>query len=234
MSLKEKAVESLTPRGCGSGLLKEWLKIMCKGLIGKKLGMTSQFSPAGRFVPITVVEAGPCVVTQVKTVEKDGYQALQLGFGKRSKRAITKPLQGHLKKSGLQTFAALKEVGVEDPEAYAPGQEITVEMFQVGERVQVVGSTKGRGFSGVIKRHGYHGGKKSHGSHSHRIPGSIGCSAWPSKVIKGKKLPGRYGNDRKTLKNVEIFDIRPKENLILLKGPVPGYKSGLVTIKKQK
>jgi hypothetical protein len=108
MSLKEKAVESLTPRGCGSGLLKEWLKIMCKGLIGKKLGMTSQFSPAGRFVPVTVVEAGPCVVTQVKTVEKDGYQALQLGFGKRSKRAITKPLQGHLKKSGLQTFAALK------------------------------------------------------------------------------------------------------------------------------
>jgi large subunit ribosomal protein L3 len=207
---------------------------MCKGLIGKKLGMTSQFSSEGRFVPVTVIEAGPCVVTQVKTVEGDGYQALQLGFGERSKRAVNKPLQGHLKKSGGRNFAVVKEVDVDKPEDFAPGQEITVEMFQVGERVQVVGKTKGRGFSGVIKRHGYHGGKKTHGSHSHRIPGSIGCSAWPSKVIKGKKLPGQYGNERKTLKNVEIFDIRPKENLILLKGPVPGYKSGLVTIQKQK
>ena len=207
---------------------------MCKGLIGKKLGMTSQFSSEGRFVPVTVVEAGPCVVTQVKTIEGDGYQALQLGFGERSKRAVNKPLQGHLKKSGGRNFAVVKEVDVDKPEDFAPGQEITVEMFQVGERVQVIGKTKGRGFSGVIKRHGYHGGKKTHGSHSHRIPGSIGCSAWPSKVIKGKKLPGQYGNERKTLKNVEIFDIRPKENLILLKGPVPGYKSGLVTIQKQK
>ena len=207
---------------------------MCKGLIGKKLGMTNQFSSEGRFVPVTVIEAGPCVVTQVKTVEKDGYAALQLGFGERSKRNTKKPIQGHLKKSGDKHFAALKEVGVEQPEAFAPGQEINVGMFQIGERVQVVGKTKGRGFSGVIKRHGYHGGKKSHGSHSHRIPGSIGCSAWPAKVIKGKKLPGQYGNNRKTLKNVVIFDIRPKENLILLKGPVPGAKSGLVTIKKQK
>jgi large subunit ribosomal protein L3 len=207
---------------------------MCKGLIGKKLGMTGQFSSEGRFVPVTVVEAGPCVVTQVKTIEGDGYQALQLGFGERSKRAVNKPLQGHLKKSGGRNFAVVKEVDVDKPEDFAPGQEITVEMFQVGERVQVIGKTKGRGFSGVIKRHGYHGGKKTHGSHSHRIPGSIGCSAWPSKVIKGKKLPGQYGNERKTLKNVEIFDIRPKENLILLKGPVPGYKSGLVTIQKQK
>jgi large subunit ribosomal protein L3 len=174
------------------------------------------------------------VVTQVKTVQKEGYNALQLGFGQRNKNRVSKPFQGHMKKSGDQTFAVLKEVSVEKPEDFATGQKVTVEIFEVGERVEVVGTTKGRGFSGVMKRHGFHGGKKSHGSHSHRIPGSIGCSAWPAKVIKGKKMPGQYGNDRKTLKNVEIIDIRPKENLILLKGPVPGFKTGLITIRKQK
>jgi large subunit ribosomal protein L3 len=207
---------------------------MSKGLIGKKLGMISQFSSAGKFVPVTVIEAGPCIVTQVKTVEKEGYNALQLGFGKRNNKQANKPLRGHLNKSGDHMFTVLKEVAVEKPEDFDAGQEITVEMFEVGERVEIVGTTKGRGFSGVIKRHGFHGGKKSHGSHSHRIPGSIGCSAWPAKVIKGKKLPGHYGNDRKTLKNVEVIDIRPKENLILLKGPVPGFKTGLITIRKQK
>jgi large subunit ribosomal protein L3 len=207
---------------------------MCKGLIGKKLGMISQFSSAGMSVPVTVIQAGPCVVTQVKTAEKEGYNALQLGFGERKKDRTNKPFQGHLKKSGAHNIAVLKEVSVEKPEEFTLGQEITVEMFQIGERVEVVGTTKGRGFSGVMKRHGFHGGKKTHGSHSHRIPGSIGCSAWPARVTKGKKLPGRYGNDRKTLKNVEIFDIRPKENLILLKGPVPGFKTGLITIRKQK
>ena len=207
---------------------------MSKGLIGKKLGMISQFSSNGKFVPVTVIEAGPCVVTQVKTAEKEGYNALQLGFGQKNKNRVNKPFLGHLKKSGDRPYAVLKEVSVEKPEDFTTGQEITVEMFEVGERVEVVGTTKGRGFSGVMKRHGFHGGKKSHGSHSHRIPGSIGCSAWPAKVIKGKKLPGQYGNDRKTLKNVEIVDIRPKENLILLKGPVPGFKTGLITIRKQK
>ena len=195
--------------------------------------MISQFSSVGTVVPVTVIQAGPCVVTQVKTVQKEGYNALQLGFGESNKHRTDKPFQGHLKKSGTQIFAVLKEVSVEKPEEFTPGQEISVEMFQVGERVEVVGTSKGRGFSGVMKRHGFHGGKKTHGSHSHRIPGSIGCSAWPAKVIKGKKMPGRYGNDRKTLKNVEIFDIRPKENLILLKGPVPGFKTGLITIRKQ-
>jgi large subunit ribosomal protein L3 len=207
---------------------------MSKGLIGKKLGMISQFSSVGTAVPVTVIQAGPCVVTQVKTVAKEGYNALQLGFGESNTYRTNKPFQGHLKKSGAKIFSVLKEVAVEKPEEFKPGQEITVEMFQVGERVEVVGTTKGHGFSGVMKRHGFHGGKKTHGSHSHRIPGSIGCSAWPAKVIKGKKMPGRYGNDRKTLKNVEIFDIRPKENLILLKGPVPGFKTGLITIRKQK
>jgi large subunit ribosomal protein L3 len=207
---------------------------MCKGLIGKKLGMTRQFSPEGRSVPVTVIEAGPCVVTQIKTVENDGYNALQLGFGKRKEKRTSRPLRGHLKKSGIDTVRILKEMSVEKPEEYSPGQQVTVEMFAVGERVEVTGMTKGRGFSGVMKRHGFHGGKKTHGSHSHRIPGSIGCSAWPAKVIKGKKMPGHYGNARKTVRNLEIFDIRPKENLILLKGAVPGHNSGIVTIRKPK
>lgn len=207
---------------------------MCKGLIGKKLGMTSQFTPEGKYIPVTVVEAGPCIVTQVKTIETDGYNALQIGFGTKSAKGVSKPVKGHLKRSGHEAFAVLKEVPVDDPEAYKPGQTITAEMFGVGERVEIVGITKGRGFSGVMKRHGYSGGKKTHGSHSHRIPGSIGCSAWPGKVIKGKKLPGNYGNDRKTICNVEIFDIRPDDNLILLKGPVPGAKAGHITIRKPK
>lgn len=207
---------------------------MCKGLIGKKMGMTSQFSTEGRSVPVTVIEAGPCVVTQVKTVEVDGYNALQLGFGEGNKKRTNKPVQGHIEKSGLESVRVLKEVSVENPEEYSPGQKVTVEIFSVGERVEVVGTSKGRGFSGVMKRHGFRGGRKTHGSHSHRIPGSIGCSAWPAKVIKGKKMPGRYGYDRKTVRNLEVFDIRPKDNLILLKGAVPGHKSGFVTIRKAK
>jgi large subunit ribosomal protein L3 len=207
---------------------------MCKGLIGKKLGMTRQFSAEGKSVPVTVVEVGPCVVTQVKTADNDGYNALQLGFGKKSEARINKPLKGHLEKSGRSNYAVVREVPADDPTAYSLGQTVTTDLFSVGERVEIVGITKGRGFSGVMKRHGFSGGKKTHGSHSHRIPGSIGCSAWPAKVIKGKKLPGNYGNDRRTLKNVEIFDIRPDDNLILLKGPVPGAKSGHVTIQKPK
>ncbi|MBW2297218.1 MAG: 50S ribosomal protein L3 [Deltaproteobacteria bacterium] len=207
---------------------------MCKGLIGKKLGMTSQFTSEGRYVPVTVVQVGPCVVTQVKTIDTDGYNALQLGFGEKTKKNCNKPMQGHLSKSGHENFSVLREVSVDDPESYKPGQTITTEIFGIGERVEVVGISKGRGFSGVMKRHGFSGGKKTHGSHSHRIPGSIGCSAWPAKVIKGKKMPGNYGNEQNTLRNVEIFDIRPDDNLVLLKGPVPGSKAGHVTIQKPK
>jgi len=196
--------------------------------------MTSQFSSEGRSVPVTVIEAGPCVITQIKTVETDGYNALQLGFGQSKQNLINKPMRGHLSKSGQETTGILKEVDVENPEEFSTGQEITVDIFNVGDRVEVIGKTKGRGFSGVMKRHGFRGGKKTHGSHSHRIPGSIGCSAWPAKVIRGKKMPGHYGNANQTVRNLEIFDIRPKENLILLKGAVPGHKSGFVTIRKAK
>ena len=157
---------------------------MCRGLLGKKLGMTGLFTSQDRYIPVTVVKVGPCVVTQVKTMATDGYNAVQLGFGEKKKSGMNKPLKGHLKKSGETHYAILREVPVDDPDEFTLGQIVGLDVFQVGERVDVTGITKGRGFSGVIKRHGFHGGKKSHGSHSHRIPGSIGCSATPAKVIK--------------------------------------------------
>lgn len=207
---------------------------MYSGLIGKKLGMMSLFENDGRYVPVTAVEVGPCVITQVKTREKDGYDALQLAFGARSERRINRPSKGHLAKSGLSSCSFMGEVPVEKPDKYKPGQEISLDIFKVGERVDITGTTKGRGFSGVIKRHGFHGGKKTHGSRSHRIPGSIGCSATPSKVIKGKKLPGRYGHARRTIRNIQIVDIRPDQYLLFLKGAVPGPKSGLLRITMSK
>jgi large subunit ribosomal protein L3 len=207
---------------------------MCKGLMGKKLGMSGLFLPDGRYVPVTVIEAGPCVVTQIKTEETDGYNALQLGFGNKKESRVNKPLKGHFSKSTSGAFDYVREFAVTNPGEYSLGQQITLELFKIGEHVDVIGASKGRGFSGVIKRHGFHGGRKTHGSHSHRIPGSIGCSAWPAKVIKGKKMPGRYGNDRKTIRNLEVVDIRAADNIILIKGAVPGAKSGLVTINKLK
>jgi large subunit ribosomal protein L3 len=207
---------------------------MSKGLIGKKLGMTSVFTQDGQYLPVTVILAGPCVVTQIKTVETDGYNALQVGFGEKKESRTTKPLKGHFKKSGGRNFAFLKEVEVDNPEDYTLGQTIGPDLFKIGERVDVIGTTKGRGFAGVMKRHGFGGGRMSHGSKCKRIPGSIGCSAWPAKVVKGKKLPGHYGVDRKTVRNLEIVDIRPDENLIMVKGPVPGHRQSMVMLKKLK
>lgn len=208
--------------------------MVCKGLLGKKLGMTGVFTSQDQYIPVTVVKVGPCVVTQIKTIAKDGYNAVQLGFDEKKASRINRPLQGHLKKSGDNHFAVLREVPVDDPSEFTLGQTIGLDVFQIGERVDVTGITKGRGFSGVIKRHGFHGGKKSHGSHSHRIPGSIGCSATPSKVIKGKKMPGQYGNDRKTIRNLKIIDIRPDDNLVMIMGAIPGSRNSFVTIKKPK
>lgn len=207
---------------------------MSRGLIGKKLGMTGLFTPDGEYVPVTVVLAGPCVVTQVKTLASDGYNALQVGFGEKKTVRVNKPMRGHLKKSGDVYFQFLREVPVKNPEEYTVGQTLGLDIFKVGGRVDVSGTSRGRGFSGVIKRHGFHGGKKTHGSHCHRIPGSVGCSATPGKIVKGKKMPGQYGNERKTVRNLKVIDIRPDESLILIKGALPGSKSGLVEIKKPK
>jgi len=196
--------------------------------------MTGLFTSEGKNIPVTAVQVGPCVVTQIKTVANDGYNALQLGFGDKKKSRVNRALEGHLKKSGETRFAFLREVTVNEPSEYGLGQTINIDIFNIGETIEVSGTTKGKGFSGVIKRHGFHGGKKTHGSHSHRIPGSIGCSAWPAKVIRGKKMPGQFGNTKKTIRNLEIIDIRPEENLILIKGAIPGSKNGIVEIKKPK
>ncbi|QTA78842.1 50S ribosomal protein L3 [Desulfonema limicola] len=207
---------------------------MCKGIIGKKLGMTSVYSHEGQLIPVTVIQVGPCVVTQIKTESVDGYNALQLGMGEKKESKITQPMKGHIRKTEKNVCAVLKEFPVDKPEEFSVGQVIDSDMFDVGEVINVTGITKGRGFAGVIKRHGFGGGRETHGGKCHRIPGSIGCSAWPSKVTKGKKMPGHYGNDKKTIKKLKIVDIRPDENVILLKGAVPGSRSGVVTINKTK
>jgi len=180
---------------------------MCKGLIGKKLGMTGVYSSEGKYFPVTVLRVGPCIVTQVKTVVTDGYNALQLGFGEKKESRVNKPVKGHLKKSGEGCFVLLREFSVDNPENYELGQSLSPDIFKIGERIDIAGKTKGKGFAGVIKRHGFHGGGAGHGSHSHRVPGSIGCSAWPAKVIKGKKMPGHHGNKIQTTKNLEIIDL---------------------------
>jgi large subunit ribosomal protein L3 len=210
------------------------MKRMHKGLLGRKLGMSSLFSPEGQQLPVTVLEVGPCVVTQVKTRAVDGYDALQVGFAKKREKRSNKPLQGHFKKSGGQAYAFVKEISVDDPSEYELGQALTVEMFQVGEHVDISGVSKGRGFTGVVKRWGFSGGRGTHGSMFHRAPGSVGASATPAKIIKGRKMPGHYGNRRVTVRNVEIVDIRPDQHLLIVKGAVPGSRSGLVEVRKPK
>ena len=208
---------------------------MYKGLLGKKLGMSNLFSPEGQQIPVTVLELGPCVVTQIKTEATDGYDALQVGFVEKRASRLNKPQTGHFEKSGGKGYAFLAEIAVDDPSEHTLGDTLTVDSaFEVGERVDVSGVSKGRGFTGVIKRWGFSGGGAGHGSMFHRAPGSIGCSATPSRVIKGRKLPGQHGNRRVTCKNLEVVDIRPDQNLMIVKGAVPGSRSGLIEVRKPK
>ena len=201
------------------------------GLLGKKIGMTRVYSEQGQAMPVTVIEAGPCVVLQKKTAANDGYNAIQIGFGPKKEARMNKPLAGHCKAAGKGGFYHIKEFRVTDPEAYELGQEIQLaELIKIGDEVHISGTSKGRGFQGVIKRYGFKGGNKTHGSMFHRRPGSIGCSAWPSRVIKGKKMPGRMGNDLLTKKNITVIDVRADENILLVKGSVPGAKEGLLQI----
>jgi len=204
---------------------------MGKGLIGKKIGMTQVFWDDGASIPVTVIEAGPCVVVQKKTERTDGYNAIQLGFDRKKEKKATKPLKGHFDKAGKGYFRHLREFRVESPDEYELGQELNVDMFNIGDRVDVIGTTKGRGFAGVIKRHGFHGGRATHGSMFHRAPGSIGASAYPSRVFKGTRLPGQMGNKRKTVQNLVVAGVRAERNLILIKGPVPGSRNGIVVVK---
>jgi len=205
---------------------------MTIGLIGRKIGMTQVFSEEGEAVPVTVIEAGPCTVITKKTVGQHGYNALQVGFGTQKESRISSPLKGHYEKANVSPCRILKEFRTEDVESYEVGQNISLEVFSVGERVSITARSKGRGFAGVIKRWGFHGGRSTHGSMFHRSPGSIGASAYPSRVFKGKKLPGHYGNVNITVRNLQIVDIKPEENLLLVKGGVPGGKRGIVLIKK--
>ena len=196
--------------------------------------MTRVYSEVGQSIPVTVIEAGPCKVLQVKTPEVDGYSAIQVGYSDKKASRINKPATGHFSKSESEGFYFLREFRVEDAAEYTVGQMISLEeVMKVGDKVDVQGISKGRGFQGVIKRYGFAGGGAGHGSMFHRAPGSIGCSAYPGRVVKGKKMPGRKGNDTVLRKNVVVVDIRPEENVVLLKGPRPGAKNGLLKIYKK-
>jgi large subunit ribosomal protein L3 len=204
---------------------------MKKLLIGRKLGMTQIFAEDGESVPVTVIEAEPSVVIQKKTKKTDGYDSIQLGYGRIRQKNVTKSLQGHFGKANKGFFRFLREFG-SDADSYELGQELKVDIFQVGDYVDIVGTTKGKGFAGVVKRHGFRGGRATHGSMFHRAPGSIGASAEPSRVLKGKRLPGHMGDARKTVQNLLVMGVRPERNLILVKGSIPGCKNSVVTIRQ--
>jgi large subunit ribosomal protein L3 len=194
--------------------------------------MTQLFNKEGDVVPVTVVQAGPCLVVQKKTKEKDGYDAIQLGFEEISEKRAAKPYKGHFLKKKLKPFRHLREFRIQADAPYEPGQTLTVETFQVGEKVKVTGVSKGKGFQGVIKRHGKAGGPASHGSRFHRSTGSIGQRTSPGEVFKNMKLPGHLGDERVTVRNLEVVKVRPEENLLFLKGAIPGAKNNLVMIRK--
>lgn len=201
------------------------------GILGKKLGMTRVYNEVGQAMPVTVIEAGPCKILQVKTQETDGYSAIQVGFEKKKEQRVTKPLAGHLKKSDSKGYYFIREFRVEDASSYEVGQDITIDtVIKAGDKVDVQGISKGKGFQGVVKRYGFAGGGDGHGSMFHRAPGSIGCSAYPGRVIKGKRMPGRMGNDTVLRKNVVVIDVRSEDNVVLVKGPLPGAKNGLLKI----
>jgi len=205
------------------------------GLIGKKVGMTTIFNDKGEFVPVTVIEAGPCPIVQVKSKDKEGYNAVQLGFGEKRKTLFAKPILGHFEKSGIEPKKYLKEMKVEDVSNYKVGQELKVDIFSVGEKVDVIGTSKGLGFQGTMRRHNFKGGPKSHGqSDRQRAPGSIGGSSYPSRVFKGQKMAGRMGDEKVTLKNILVVGVDPTKNLLLVRGGVPGKPNGFLTVRKIK
>ena len=205
---------------------------MNKTIIGKKLGMTQIFNEDGLVIPVTVIEAGPCVVTQVKTEETDGYKSIQLGFGEVKEKHINKPLKGHFAKSKLEPKKHLREFRVNSIEEVKVGDEIKVDVFEQGDKVDIQGVTKGKGFQGVIKRHGQHRGPMGHGSMYHRRPGSMGSTSTPGRVYKGKKLPGHMGCETVTIQNLDVVKIDTDKNVILVKGSVPGAKGAVLKIRK--
>jgi large subunit ribosomal protein L3 len=207
-----------------------------EGLIGRKVGMTQVFADDGTHIPVTVIQAGPCTITAVRTKAKEGYDAVQLGF-EAKKKNVTKPMQGHFKKIGVGAVGVIRELRLDKSAAeklgqYEIGQALAVDIFEPGEIVDVVGVTKGRGFQGGVKRHGWRGGEATHGSMFHRAPGSIGASSDPSRVWPGHKLPGRMGTDRRTVLNLRVVRVLPEQNLVLIRGAVPGANGSLVMVRK--
>lgn len=204
---------------------------MKKAILGKKLGMTQIFDENGKVVPVTVIEAGPCVVTQKKTMEKDGYNAIQVGFSDIREKLVNKPLKGQFKKAGVPLKRIIREFRLEDIAAYEVGQEIKADLFEAGEQVDVSGVSKGKGFQGVIKRWNAHRGPMTHGSKFHRAVGSMGASSDPSRTFKNKKMPGHMGNVNTTVLNLKVAKVLPEKNIILIKGGVPGPNKGFVVIR---
>jgi len=204
---------------------------MNKGLIGKKVGMTQIFDEQGKVIPVTVIEAGPCIVVQVKTTENDGYQAIQLGFGEVKEHKVIKPLKGHYTKVNLTPKKHLREFRVDSLENVKVGDELKADIFAAGDKLDIQGTSKGKGFQGVIKRHGQSRGPMGHGSMYHRRPGSMGPTSTPSRVFKGKKLPGHMGNQTITIQNLEVIKVDLDKNVILVKGSVPGAKGAILKLK---
>lgn len=200
---------------------------MVQGMIGKKLGMVQIFDESGHAMGVTVVQAGPCTV-----IQKKSDSSIQLGYSPAKPHKVTKPLLGHFQKAGTTPFKVLKEFPTDDSDPVEIGQEIRADIFSAGDTVKVIGTSKGKGFAGVIKKWNFGGGRETHGSRSHRIPGSVGQCAWPSRIFKGKKMPGRMGGVRVTAPSVKVVEVRPDENLIFLKGPVPGARGAIVLIRK--
>lgn len=203
---------------------------MKKALIGKKIGMTQFINEEGTVIPVTVCELGPCVVVQKKTKEKDGYESLKIGYADAKEKNVAKPVRDDMKKKNIPLKRILKEVDVFD-NSLDVGSEIKCSIFEENETVQVTGVSKGHGFSGVIKRHGFSGGRMTHGSHFHRAPGSVGACAYPGEVWKGQKMPGRYGSDKVTVKNLKVVKVLEDKNIVLISGSVPGRKNTLIKIQ---
>ena len=204
---------------------------MINAIYGKKIGMTQIFDEQDRVVPVTVIQAEPNVICQVKTAQTDGYEAVQLGFGAIKPQKVNQPMAGHFKKQGVEPKRYLREVRVEDASQHALGEEVTVGILADTKKVDVTGTSKGKGFAGVMKRYGFGGGPGGHGSHFHRAPGSVGMCATPSRVLKGMRFPGHMGCDTVTVKNLEVVRIDEEQNLILLKGAVPGGKNAIVRVR---
>jgi large subunit ribosomal protein L3 len=206
---------------------------MITGLIGKKIGMTQLIQDDGTVVPVTVIQAGPCVVVQKKTVEKDGYESVQLGFVEFVKpKRVNKAMNGHFKKAGSAPVRILREMRVEGEESPKPGDKVLCDIFTEKERVHIIGTSKGRGFAGLIKRHHFRGGRASHGSMFHRAPGSIGSSAYPSRVLKGMRMAGHLGSERVTVQNIRVERIDQENNLLYLRGAVPGPQGAYLVVEK--